>query len=442
MVETHERSSQSLVVDRELTKLTTAAGVVVYLRGNGEARGCPILEFAASGAMWITGRPDDAPVGVDFPLISHIGAVCNGISVLSSLVGLQVDLDPVRVVCERAAERSFGRRGQSSANGSCRFIRCTDGWMACNLPRSVDVELLAAVVGEVVDDPWLALSRMGQRCTAIELVERAQLVGIAAAPLASESAGEEPRRSAVELVRMGESTPGTDRGPRIVDFSAMWAGPLCTHVLGRCGAEVVTVEDPTRPDGARVGDPMMYERLHGGHSLASISFSTDEGRRELHRLVEQADVIIESSRPRALAQLGLSPERFLSERTGRSWVSVTGYGREGSRANYVAFGDDAAVSGSLVAWSDPDTPVFCADALADPISGLMAAFGALASLSGGGGFLVDVSMSAVSSLMHRGPRCNGDHRVQKNSSGRWVASHGSRRQAIVSPSEALAVAHV
>ena len=53
-----------------------------------------------------------------------------------------------------------------------------------------------------------------------------------------------------------------------------------------------------------------------------------------------------------------------------------------------------------------------------------------------------LSMSAVSSLMHRGPRCNGDHRVQKNSSGRWVASHGSRRQAIVSPSEALAVAHV
>jgi hypothetical protein len=436
-----EGNDQSLVVNRELTQLTAAVGLVVDLSDNGEARECPILEFAASGAMWITG-PSGAPVGVDFPLISHIGAVCNGISVLSSLAGSQVKLDPIQVVCERAAERSFGRRGQSSANGSCRFIRCTDGWMACNLPRSVDVELLAAVVGRVVDDPWPVLSRMGQRCTADDLVERAQLVGIAAATLAPESAGEQPKRSAVELVRMGESTPRTDRRPRIVDFSAMWAGPLCTHVLGRCGAEVVTVEDPARPDGARVGDPKMYERLHRGHNLASISFSTSEGRRELHRLLEQADVVIESSRPRALAQLGLSPERFLSERAGRSWVSVTGYGRNGPRSNYVAFGDDAAVSGSLVAWSDPDTPVFCADALADPISGLIAAFGALASLSGGGGFLVDVSMSAASALMRRGPRCDGDHRVQKDSSGRWVASHGSRRQAIVSPSEALAKAHV
>jgi hypothetical protein len=430
------------VVNRELTQLATAVGLVVDLQEDAEARECPILEFAASGAMWITGPSDGAPVGVDFPLISHIGAVCNGISVLSSLAGSQVELDPVRVVCERAAERSFGRRGQSSANGSCRFIRCTDGWMACNLPRSVDVELLAAVVGEVVGDPWTGLSQMGQRCTAVELVERVQLVGIAAATLASESAREEPKRPAVELLRMGESTPRTDRGPRIVDFSAMWAGPLCTHVLGRYGAEVVTVEDPTRPDGARVGDPMMYERLHRGHNLASISFSTREGRRELHRLVERADVVIESSRPRALAQLGLSPERFLSERAGRSWVSITGYGRGGPRANYVAFGDDAAVSGSLVAWSDPDTPVFCADALADPISGLMAAFGALASLSGGGGFLVDVSMSAASALMGRGPRCNGNHRVQKDASGRWVASHGSRRQTIVSPGEALAMAHV
>jgi crotonobetainyl-CoA:carnitine CoA-transferase CaiB-like acyl-CoA transferase len=187
---------------------------------------------------------------------------------------------------------------------------------------------------------------------------------------------------------------------------------------------------------------MMYERFHRGHNLVSVSFSTSQGRRQVHKLLEEADVVIESSRPRALAQLGLSPERFLSERPGRSWVSITGYGRSGPRSNYVAFGDDAAVSGSLVAWADPDTPVFCADALADPISGLMAAFGALASLSGGGGLLVDVSMSAASALMRRGPRCDGDHRIQKDRSGRWVASHGSRTQAIVSPSEALARAYV
>ncbi len=213
----------------------------------------------------------------------------------------------------------------------------------------------------------------------------------------------------------------------------MWAGPLCAHILGAAGAAVIKVEDPERPDGARLGDPLLFERLHAGHELACLRLATSTGRRELRDLVASADFVIEGSRPRALRQLGLSPRRFLDARPGRAWISITGYGRSGERSNHVAFGDDAAVAGGLVAWEAPDRPVFCADAIGDPISGLYAAVGGLESWAGGGGHLVEVSMSAASASLLRGPRCGARHSVDQDLSGAWLVAHDETRQRVLPP---------
>jgi hypothetical protein len=89
-----------------------------------------------------------------------------------------------------------------------------------------------------------------------------------------------------------------------------------------------------------------------------------------------------------------------SKRAGRArWPSsaITGHGRSGEAANRVAFGDDAAAAGGLVVWSD-GLPLFCADAIADPLTGLTAADACLRALAEGGRWLLDVSMSAVSSV--------------------------------------------
>ena len=60
----------------------------------------------------------------------------------------------------------------------------------------------------------------------------------------------------------------------------------------------------------------------------------------------------------------------------------------------MAFGDDAAVSGGLVGGADDD-PVFCGDAIADPLTGLHAAVAVTESLRSGGGELIELSMAAV-----------------------------------------------
>jgi len=116
----------------------------------------------------------------------------------------------------------------------------------------------------------------------------------------------------------------------------------------------------------------------------------------LRAIVERADVVIESSRPRALRQLGLVAEEVVAATPGKVWVSITGYGRDDTAAERVAFGDDAAVAGGLVAWDAAGAPVFCGDAIADPLTGLCAAAGVARALARGGGVLLDLVMADVS----------------------------------------------
>jgi hypothetical protein len=383
--------------------------------------------------MWLTGYRHLPPTPTEVPLLAHLQAIGE----LSATKGQRVDVDPGRVLTERAAARGFGRAGQISSNGASRLVRAVDNWVAVTLARDADLQLVPAATGYSGLEPWEAIGRAAQRLRACELAERGQLLGIPIAELGSTGA---TSTSPFRIERLGEACSSADSRSRpvIVDFSAMWAGPLCSHILGACGASVVKVEDPDRPDGARLGDPLLFSRLHEGHDVVALRFTTSEGRRQLSELVASADVVIEASRPRALLQLGFSPKRFLEERPGRTWISITGYGRSGDRANYVAFGDDAAVAGGLVAWVSPDTPVFCADAVADPISGLYAAFGGLASMVSEGGYLIDVSMCSASAFVTNGPRCMGRHGVTVDSAGGWSISHDDLRRPVVRPDLELA----
>ena len=125
-----------------------------------------------------------------------------------------------------------------------------------------------------------------------------------------------------------------------------------------------------------------------------LSYTVDFGEpAALSRLLEAADVVIESSRPTALAHRGIGAAD-IPRRDGRVWLRITGHGTDGERANWVAFGDDAAVSGGLVGGSAGE-PAFCGDAIADPLTGLHAALEVAESLSRGGGELIELSMAAV-----------------------------------------------
>jgi crotonobetainyl-CoA:carnitine CoA-transferase CaiB-like acyl-CoA transferase len=112
-------------------------------------------------------------------------------------------------------------------------------------------------------------------------------------------------------------------------------------------------------------------------------------------------VLVESARPRALRQIGIDAEAIVAETPGLVWVSITGYGRE---SNAVAFGDDAACAAGLAAGSgEPDAPLFCADAIADPLAGVHAARIAWETRQRGGGALLDVALCNVAAHACDGP---------------------------------------
>lgn len=149
-----------------------------------------------------------------------------------------------------------------------------------------------------------------------------------------------------------------------------------------------------RPDGARRGAPQFFDLLNAGKRSVALDLTDDAGRALLGSLLEQADVVIEASRPRALAQLGIDARRLVTEAAPRVWVAITAHGSLEPGRDRVGFGDDAAVSGGLVAW-DGVEPCFCADAVADPATGLVAAAAVLEALAVGGRWWLDVSLAGV-----------------------------------------------
>ncbi|MBW8826868.1 MAG: CoA transferase [Acidobacteria bacterium] len=177
----------------------------------------------------------------------------------------------------------------------------------------------------------------------------------------------------------------------IADLSALWAGPLCSGLLGRGGARVVKVETAERPDRARHGNRRLWRLLNGNKEDRTVD------RTRLRDEIDAADIVVLSSRRRAYEQLGIDVDDVLRARTDKVVVAITGHGWRDDR---VGFGDDAAVAGGLVARHPVDgAPRFLADAIADPLTGLHAAVAAARCATAGGQWFVDAALARVSGAM-------------------------------------------
>ena len=121
------------------------------------------------------------------------------------------------------------------------------------------------------------------------------------------------------------------------------------------------------------------------------------GRDRLRRLLAQADIVVEASRPRALEQLGIDAAEFCATGRALTWISLTGHGRAAPERDWIAFGDDAGVAAGLatVMRHAAGEPVFCGDAIADPMAGMHAALVAWWSHRSGGARRISLSLAGV-----------------------------------------------
>ncbi len=288
--------------------LRNSASRASVLRGSRIARRypavvheLPVERWAKSGAMALTGLPDEAlgpPAGL-VEGVERLGRYFPG-------------LDTLALLGERAALMGLWRRGATSCGGSCRLLPCADGFMAVSLPRDEDMEMVPAWL-ELDATPsstpaaWSAVaSALLQRDPGV-LRERALLLGL---PVARVGEAAPPghagarQRAAVIPARLGEAHPRPDvAGALVIDLSALWAGPLCGDLLAGVGATVVKVESTQRPDGARRGARAFYDVMNARKRSVALDLEAPQGVRILRELVRRADVVIEASRPRALAAI-------------------------------------------------------------------------------------------------------------------------------------------
>lgn len=358
--------------------------------GSGARPDLAGARWAASGAMWLTGRADGPPLPAPRSLATRL-------PVVGSWLGLP-GLDVMALLGERAAITGMYRNGRASVGGRSRLMPTADGrWIAVSLARPEDHESIPAWLGiEVGSDLWADVERAVGERPATDVVEQGVLLGLPIGRL-GERATTTPVVGAQRL-GTGDRAGHVSGQPLVVDLSSLWAGPLCAHLLGLAGARIVKVESTRRPDGARLGPTAFYDLLHSGHRSVALDLRSPDGVARLRGLLEAADVVLESSRPRALEQLGVDAAGLVAGGGPSVWASITAYGRGGDTRDRVGFGDDAAVAGGLVAW-EHDEPRFCGDAIADPLTGIVAAVAVGAAWRSGGGWLLDVPLAGVAAWM-------------------------------------------
>jgi crotonobetainyl-CoA:carnitine CoA-transferase CaiB-like acyl-CoA transferase len=163
----------------------------------------------------------------------------------------------------------------------------------------------------------------------------------------------------------------TDRaalqGVRVLDLSQGIAGPLAARLLGDFGADVIKIEPPSG-DPARSWAPLVEEGPEAERSLLfaylnwnkrgmTLDLGSEADRRALEALMRGSDIVIESSRPGALAALGLAPAQMRAWNRRLVVCSVTDFGQEGPYAGYI--GSDLvhqAMSGIMQISGQADRP--------------------------------------------------------------------------------------
>lgn len=175
-------------------------------------------------------------------------------------------------------------------------------------------------------------------------------------------------------------------GIRVVDLSRHLPGPLLTLLLADMGAEVIKIEPPggdeMREIGPRdaAGRPIYFEALNAGKSTRLIDLKKLEGQAEFLRLVQSADILIESFRPGVMARLGVDYSTLKQISPRLIYCSLNGYGADGPLVHTA--GHDVnylALAGALHHNADGSKPFFdppVADCSASLLAG-MAILGAL-----------------------------------------------------------------
>jgi crotonobetainyl-CoA:carnitine CoA-transferase CaiB-like acyl-CoA transferase len=187
-------------------------------------------------------------------------------------------------------------------------------------------------------------------------------------------------------------------GVRVVDVTTSYAGPTCTQLLSALGADVVKVEPPSGDEARAWGPPFagdlgtLFVAVNSGKR--SVALDLRRGGDVLLRLVDGADVFVQSLRPGLADELGLAADALRARKPGLIHCTISSYGRVGPKQWLPGYDPLLQAAAGLISVTGETggSGVRVGVSLIDHATGMYAAFAILAALHAGGGRTLDVSL--------------------------------------------------
>ena len=128
-------------------------------------------------------------------------------------------------------------------------------------------------------------------------------------------------------------------GLKIVDFSAVFAGPICTRLMSDCGADVIKVEPPVGGDVIRgpFGRSRLFAHFNAGKKCVALDLGTSKGQEMARELISEADVVVENYRPGIMSKFGLDYASLKDDFPSMVYCSISGFGQTGPHVHRAAY---------------------------------------------------------------------------------------------------------
>lgn len=170
-------------------------------------------------------------------------------------------------------------------------------------------------------------------------------------------------------------------GVRVLDFTRVWSGPLCTRILADLGAEVIKIEAPLSPELAAMRG-VGYAKLNRNKLGMAIDLRREEGRELVRRLAARSDVLVENFSARVMPNFGLGYEALRRINPALVMLSMPGFGARGPYRDYMSYGPAIEpMTGLTGLLGYPgEGPLATAIAYPDAVAGVTAAAAVLTAL--------------------------------------------------------------
>lgn len=139
---------------------------------------------------------------------------------------------------------------------------------------------------------------------------------------------------------------------RVLDLSDSAAGAFCAQLFAGYGADVIAVEPPA---GSALRRTAIWARLAAGKRSLTLDIETRTGRTLFRRLVEDANVVVETFAPGHMARLGLGFRDIQRIKQRIVITSITPFGQTGPQSHWHATALISSAAAGLIAPEiDPD----------------------------------------------------------------------------------------